>query len=299
MRAPALYLVFTMLRLSAPATLFLLIFLGFLSSPACAAGICRKTYALIAEKPQDPLWREENIARARLNAVVEHQNQIRAQRKIGLIHLMQKEPGTTEIEFAGKKVRVGEQSTELKIPNSDKKYWIDDSDKFSYEAVAGFHVVGNTLVRSLYNDIFGLNYVYIFNGDKLGSAVPYAIWSLMRSKEPVVRLYRAMGKEELDLWKNRQVAKLGSTDWGHSFTGDTQMPVVHFSTDPHHTTKGEASLEIRVPRSLLLYWAKKTGRLWSADISRGEDRQIDELILPNDLLQKLEAAGKLEIYLLK
>jgi hypothetical protein len=66
------------------------------------------------------------------------------------------------------------------------------------------------------------------------------------------------------------------------------------------TTAGPAAIEIRVPRQELLNWAKETGRLWSAKISRKDDHlPVDEFVLPTELLMKLEASGKLRLNYLK
>jgi hypothetical protein len=159
-------------------SLLVVAFLGFpvRASSSCPGGVKRALVESLDTTQSDPLWDNSDIAKKRILALIDHQNTLRKARKIGLIRLVPN--------------KIGDSS--IRMPGSGHQYWIDDSDKFSYEAMGMFHVERNTLVRDAINDIFGLNYVYIFNREKLISAKPYAIWCLERSIEPEVVLYRAM-----------------------------------------------------------------------------------------------------------
>ncbi len=179
---------------------------GFLPTVMAEGGSC--AVALSTAIPSS--WANEDIAEARLMAVVQHQNEIRRSLDLPSLSLSHEQSA---------------YGLRLNSKEFTKDFFVN-MDGFPDETIMGkFDIQGDSVVRQMYNDIFSLNYKYEFSGSKISRATPLAVALLEKVKGPFIELYRQMSPIEWDLWKNRQLTSLGR-NWGHQDSEKNPIKVV-------------------------------------------------------------------------
>jgi len=219
-------------------------------------------------KVRSPAWKAPETRRLRLEAVIAHQNRIRETKNLpklsGVLSNSVEERGILEFYF-------------------------DTIDVFPDHPVAGsFIVAGDVIVRSTYNDIFSLNYVYFFKEDTLVKVEPFGTWYLEQISLPTIALYRQMSSQEFTLWKKGRFEELGK-NWGHG------TKVVHFSTDREFTSFSGSQkspiVKIEIPKSTLLRWSKNS-EIWAGLLN---DEMVSEFVVPYERIGELYSQGALKI----
>ncbi|MBK7863950.1 MAG: hypothetical protein IPJ65_36150 [Archangiaceae bacterium] len=222
-------------------------------------------------------WSDPVETAARLAAVVAHQNQLRTAK-----HLPQ-------LSLAQPAVRSGEDLL-LDMPDG---YSGDET------IAASFAIWGDALMRATYGDLFSLNTVYAFDGDRLVSATPYAQWAIENLPGDPVQLYRQLDPREEHAWKSGALEQLGR-DWGHVAPGESApTPVVFFSSDREQTSAAGAgtTLAFTVSKAALLDEARR-GALWSSATEMPEPQTqpvISEVVLPARTVRRLAERGALKL----
>ena len=254
------------------AILFLLLISPSAHSQSCREAFGGRAFSL-----------EASIVRIRLNAVIDHQNHLRAKR--GLPELKIASSGDEYPEA----VRILGETGDAGLTMT--------TSSFPEEPIsASLQIDNSMIIRSQYNDLFSLNFVYRFAGDRLESVVPFVSWFL--NQQPTeITLYRKMSTLEFALWKKRDIQNLGR-DWGHSNSAAGEsaveaagiLKVVHFSTSPTFTSAAgpdtEPLIAVRFHRDDLLNWYQKKSLLWAGTLS-AEDAAT-EIVMPVDLLIEIE-----------
>lgn len=218
--------------------------------------------------PISPTWKDPGSAKLRLDAVISHQNRLREQK--GLPKL-----ATDSFNYSN---------------HGNFGFYVETPGAFPDQPITGdFMVLGDALIRHTYNDIFSLNYVYLFQGVTLVKVKTYGAWYLEQIPGPTVALYRQMSPLEHGLWERKEFAKLGK-NWGHG------TKVLHFSVSRDFTSAGGARdfpiVKIEVPKDILHEWAEKS-ELWSGVID--ERTMVSEFVIPFDRIGQLFDRGLLQI----
>jgi hypothetical protein len=235
-----------------------------------AAPACQQGLAQLAEGSD---WLDPATVAGRFEAVIKHQNGLRAKAGVPVLD--------------GQAVR-GEALPRGSVAyNVPTRNGLGDEDE---STLGRFLASRDRLVRCMYGDQFGLNYVYDFSGNRLVNTRSYAEFYLAGLAGEKVELYRQTGQKEIALWKVGKYEQLGSDSW------DPRKKMIHFTTDRSETTAETAPdapiVTIRFIRSALLELARK-GELRAGLLD--EESGAAEFVLSREQFLALEKAGAVSV----
>jgi hypothetical protein len=267
---------------------FLFFILTFLISiDSFALNECHSLFA------QNGLWSSSKTAEARIQGAIAHQNALRRQAEVQIAKVRGELVDLPQLKL---KFEKDDLSAPLKVDQNEMKYWIEQG--YPEQSSSGqFFVEGNLMIRASYNDVWGLNFVYRFEGSRLVEMKPFVQWQLERMPNDTVTLYRSMNEAELALWKSGAIDKLGAPLWGFGEADGTVQNAIHFSVKPW---SGQRQVKIQIPKSKLLEFAQKTPKqLWAGALTENaktlEEVENFEFILSRTVLLDLHAKKMLSV----
>jgi hypothetical protein len=207
-------------------------------------------------------WSDSSIAEKRIQAVLKHQNLMRQNAEIQISKVRGEAIDLPQLKL---KFEKDDLAAPLRIDSSEQvKYWIEQG--YPEQSSSGqFFIADNLMIRASYNDFWGLNYVYRFEGARLIEVTPFAKWHLEQTPAETVTLYRSMNASELLLWKSAEISKLGARSWGFGEAQGETQSAVHFSLKPWN---GKHQVQIQIPKKVLLEIAEKNPvQVWAGALT--------------------------------
>ena len=146
------------------------------------------------------------------------------------------------------------------------------------------------MIKMSWGDVNSLNYVYIFDGERLTQAMPFNEYVLNQVGADGIFLVRNMGRQEYHLWRDKNIDELihhGKT-WGYD------QKVVHFQLNGRSwvgSSNEDVPVEWKIPRNVMLEWIRK-GYVSMGVISlsrRVPDRLQVEVVIKEQAWRELAA----------
>ncbi len=275
----------------------------FLSAVTCVLSLFIQTRALalscedlltdqLIGKPGEA-WQTPNLAISRIQAALQHQNQIRQQAMQGISKVRENEPlPLLELMF-----QRSDYSARLRTSESGPiQYWIEQG--YPDPSTGGyFWIDGDLMIRASYNDFWGFNYVYRFQNSALVEIATLALWKLRQMPQDEVVFYRSCSKEEINRWEQGDFENLGNSRWGYGEADGLVHPALHFATSPWN---GHYNIKIHVSKKDLIEFARQSpSHLWAASLDEQSARfssiENFEFIFTRHLLKELKKRNALRV----
>ncbi len=182
---------------------------------------------------------------ARVRAVRDHQNTLRMAR--GVAELVST-PGavTTKEVLPGSGAR---RIDGLQLAHEER-------DKYRHQGATGELIAcGDVVLRAAWGDVFGLNFAYRFEGERLAEVVPFARWVVDRLDDPIFGLVRQMGSEEAEIWRDGSARELRLRKGEKRLGYDTGVLHFQLGTAPWCEGRSTHCVQWDVPKKLVQAWA--------------------------------------------